>query len=304
MVDGLAKRSFLSYPADVGYVVHFNTLETEEGYSDILEHFYQKLENDFPEAAQRTIANNKFCNDQDKGLILELIAILYIRNQRQRAYWENKYSSSASNQSEDNPIRGKDFDQVMKKLGSNLKTVLESSTRDNQLPQSNERQQDKIVSDPYQNLHIQRELNDRASILSELFQRHWNFWKAPHNSPGFITSDHPAIMIGTKKTKEDNTLSLSDFPTMLVFPLSNTLALIGASFKRGTIEISEAEIAAVNTIILGSAQRQIYAKDAHFLYQFPPDIYFKKGGELYSDERFLKIISARSIPFKPPFSTF
>jgi len=32
LVDGLTKRSFLSYPANVGYIDHFNTLVTEEGY--------------------------------------------------------------------------------------------------------------------------------------------------------------------------------------------------------------------------------------------------------------------------------
>ena len=127
-------------------------------------------------------------------------------------------------------------------------------------------------------------------LLPLIFRRGWVLLKAPKDSGGFVTSDHPVCL-----TTVGGAPSIAHRPgyglrsTEVLFPLSPKLALVGAfETSDGEAEIEEDMVAIFNGTVATFAERQVYARDYHFHYAFREGEPYRKASKLVSDPKFLR----------------
>ncbi len=267
---------------------HFNTIETENGYSDILEQKYSILETAFTSAAKNTIENSRFCSEKDKSIILELIALFHVRNSRVREELTKFRERTARLLMEahlSTPQLWQSHLNKMKKAGY-LNDGLEIPyEKIKELAKQNQY----YVPPPHQNELIEYEIKNQPIVWEILLERRWTILKAPANSGGFITCDHPVYLMWNDPADNHplHPPGIAFLKTSLIFPLSKGIALLG-SFEDTdeTKEVSEFNVAIINGRMIANSYRQIYSKDLNFWYWLPDSVSPRKGIKLLEDERF------------------
>ena len=78
--------------------------------------------------------------------------------------------------------------------------------------------------------HLATELRIFDKILPLIFHRKWMLFRAPPDVTGFVTSDHPMCLMWSDPKMREGFFppGLGVRRTQLLFPISNTLAAIGA----------------------------------------------------------------------------
>jgi hypothetical protein len=141
------------------------------------------------------------------------------------------------------------------------------------------------------NFQISREISVFDKILPLLFQRSWVLLRAPANSGGFVTADHPFCLMWSEPKGRGN------FPppglglrgTEIYFPISPRLAMVGAfELKNDEVDVTEESVAGVNGAVVLTAEAHVYARDHSFHYVMQRDEPLKKASKLLTDHRFIR----------------
>jgi Protein of unknown function (DUF4238) len=124
-----------------------------------------------------------------------------------------------------------------------------------------------------------------------LHKRGWHLLRAPEGSGGFITSDRPFYLMWEDPAMRDGPFApgLAMMGTDIYFPISPTLAVVGAFNVGNTVEdADEATVAVCNTTMPDGADRQVYSPDQKFKYARTREETARTGNQLISDKRFLR----------------
>ena len=124
-----------------------------------------------------------------------------------------------------------------------------------------------------------------------LHKRGWHLLRAPGGSGGFITFDRPFYLMWEDPAVREGPLApgLAMMGTDIYFPISPTLAVVGAFNVGNTIEdASEETVAACNSTMPDGADRQVYSPDHKFKYARTREEEPRTGNQLISDKRFLR----------------
>jgi hypothetical protein len=150
---------------------------------------------------------------------------------------------------------------------------------------------DAYTIDAHRGAQIKREIDVFNKVLPILFRRHWVLLKAPANSGGFVTSDHPFTLLWSDPKMRGGFYGpgLGMPSTEAAFPISPSLAVIGTfEGQNGERRIDEFSVAAFNGAIITFAERQVYARDQDFFYAMHEFEIPKPASQLITDHRFLQ----------------
>ncbi|MYM92325.1 DUF4238 domain-containing protein [Duganella vulcania] len=283
VVDAITRASFVTSPRNVASARDFNRVEAEGVNANDIESRYADFEGHAARALLHMDESRQFGDQEDHNLILNLIALLSVRNPRMR-------ESSRRFQ-----------EQVIKQIMS--LTVANKERYERSLAGAvlaGEVQPDPDVT--YESMrefvegeqytievpttrHVETELQLVDTVLPLLGGRSWILLRAASGSGGFVTSDHPVALYWTEACDRGPFYSpgFGLKGTEVLFPISHELAMVGTfDGPHGTHDSTPEQVALANGVIIRHGHRQIYARDDRFRYAFAPGE-IRKGADLLRD---------------------
>jgi hypothetical protein len=250
---------------NVGGVRDFNRVEVQNVAPDAVETAYSALETQFQQAIGRIDASRTF-EGEDRIWVLNLIALLAIRNPTMRAIWsdvQTKMTKSIVGMTLDTRER---WEATKAKMQAAGQSVNENVSYD-QLKEFFDRgEYDVEVATEH---HIRMEMVGVNAILPFLVERHWLMLVADEHTGPFVTSNHPVTLIWKHPEKIPAVYRRSPGygmrETQVVFPINKRLALMG-EFEgdgSGVMKASRTLVAGVNSRIINFA-RQVFAPKVGF----------------------------------------
>jgi hypothetical protein len=271
-VDLAEGKSFTTLVRNIAASRDFNKVEVEGLDPNAIEQAYGVVEGNVVEAIKRVEVSQSFDDADDRAHVLGLIALLTIRNPRQRDNIGRSLGDIAKSMAEMMVSTRERWDSIGAELeGSNpgLSRV--------DLPYEEVR--DFVRSGEYeikthQNLHVQLELDMVQHIQEILGARKWQLWVSEKDAGDFVTSDHPVCLLSTSKGPQGPFgPGFGMVETAVLFPLTRKLTLVGTfEGKDKVVSANREMIARVNVDIIRRAQRQVYSFDNQFSYATPEGI--------------------------------
>jgi len=267
VVDAAAMRAFSTKPCNVAAARDFNRVDLDGVSPDAVESSFSSFESDVDQALGRSIAAGGVVDAEDHNLILNLIALLAVRNpgmrERMRRTEEEVWKRVL-----DLTLSSKERYEA-----SFRKAAAEGAfSADEILPYETMREffdRDEYDLQVSTTSHVQQELKLVDTVLPLLGRRSWLILRARPESGGFITSDHPVLLRWDAAAPEGRSVApgFGQRDTDVLFPISHELAMIGSVKELpGIVEVGETQAAFFNGLIIAHADRQIYAPDDRFRY--------------------------------------
>ena len=267
VIDAVVQRHFTTVPRNVASARDFNRVEIAGFDPNRVESDMAKFECMVDKALERICAANAIRNAMDFNLLLNLIALLAVRNPSMRENIRQVEEQSTKAFIARSMATSQDFD-----------TVYEAAIRagalsaDDKLSYDEMRKfidQDRYTIEVPTTQHVELEFELVDTILPLLGARRWRILRAGTGTGGFITSDHPVVLQWIQHASNTTPCSpgFGLRNTEVVFPVSHELAVVGTFSGRGGLEVaSEHDVAWINGVIIAHGWRQIYARDDGFRY--------------------------------------
>lgn len=261
--DNETKKSFTTLVRNVGSKRHFNRVDASGVDPNHVEDGMAEIEAEIAPHLRQVIKAQKFPSAAHFNSIMNLMALLSVRNPRMRGV-----------------MSGFQIDVVERIMGLSVSSeeIWESQMqrmRDDGVPPNSEISYEEakkfceagdyeILID--QTHLIQQELNMIEPVLEQLSNRNWCFVVAPEGA-SFITSDDPTAL--DWKEQPDQPIPYSPghglMNTTVSFALSSEVALVGV-FEDAPEKLNYVadQVTSLNTNIVRRSQKQIYARDGNF----------------------------------------
>lgn len=247
---------------NVGSARYFNRIEVDDHHPDAVEDALAKLEGEMAGPLAEVIAAGDFVSDDHFTYVMNLVALLSVRNPGLRSRMEKFHQDIA--------------DKVLGIVTSS-RDIWEGQTRkmqeDGHEPSGNVTYEDikrfreerryTIAIDQTHLIGLEFKMVD--PVLKTLVNRNWCFATAPAGSQ-YVTSDNPVILEWADELRDSNApVGHGLRGTNLYFPLSSNVLLIG-SYEEvpDRLAHTEGQVTSANTIVARNSRRQIYAKSAEF----------------------------------------
>lgn len=285
VVDGRTKKSFRAPPSKVAAERDFNRIDIDGHRPNAIESAFSSFETRINDALNRIEASNSLSSKDDHVLILNLIAMLAVRNPRMRETMRAAKERQA--------------EFIMDALLSSRErwnATITKATADGYVNVEGGRDvydemREFVARGDYEigvptTEHVITELQLFDEILPYLVARKWTLFVADANSGGFITCDHPVILKwdGTQEREPRWPPGYALHGTEVVFPISRRLAVCGMfDGKEGTAVIPTEMVVAINGMIIANAGRQVYASDERFGYFLNRQQGKRVGNDLVAD---------------------
>jgi hypothetical protein len=271
VIDTIERKTFPTIPRNVASERDFNKIEVAGVDPNHIESGYAHFEGRVDKALERLCASRQFGDAEDRNLILNLIALLAVRNPLMR---EN------SRQFQERVL--KQMMQLMVAKEEHYEARLQRAKRDGDVSAdaelSYEAMRDFVERDRYTievptTRHVEQELKLVDTVLPLLGARKWQLLRAPTNAGGFVTSDHPVVLLWSEP-KDRGPFHSPGFGlrgTEVIFSVSSELAMVGTfEGQDDVVDVEPGIVALVNGIIIAHSNRQIYARDDRFWYVQDP----------------------------------
>ena len=284
--DRLNGTMFKTSTENVAQRRDFNRIEgTDEIPPDAFETSLARFEAELGPALTRILSSQSLTDQDDKIILMNFIGWIALHNPRWREMWTGfqetvikrimdlmtstpEVWSSTVRQARQAGYVGDATDGV---TYESVRCLVEADAF--------------AVSVPNEH-HIGLALDTLDTILDTLMKRKWWMVVAPPESGGFVTSDHPVVLMWS-----DPALRGGLYPpghgrrgTQLTFPLSSRVALVGAFEIDEQVDVvDEHFVAQINAVTILHSDRQVYARDLHFKYQPYRERPMRKGSHLIND---------------------
>jgi len=255
VLDVEGGRAFCTSPGNVSAKRDFNRIDVEGLSPDAVENALAPFEGEAVNAIRRVIENQSFPSDSDWNLILNLLALIAVRN----PWMRNSFNRSreqllrmigdmlASDESLWNA-----HVQKAREAGENMpdvpfeefKSFIEKDDYD-------------LVFHPQENLRV--EFNALDKVLPLLGQRTWSVLVAPPTGPEFICSDHPVTLAWKNGRKGPVGYGLRE--TEVFFPLGRRVGFYGTyeTPLKPVVNCRPLNVAIMNERVMNNAERHVYS---------------------------------------------
>jgi hypothetical protein len=257
-----------SFPTNVRNIASnrdFNRLDGVEGLDpNALEERYAILEGHAATAIQNIAETGRFEGD-DRMYVLNLMALLVIRNPRMRETWADFMSRVWK-------MHGEIIVSKPEIWESTKRSMLKSGYKPS-VDVTYEQMRDFVKGGEYdivtnRLVHIRMELETWEKMIHLLSARKWRLDILPENAPNLITCDHPVSIISLVErpdTLMGNAIGYGMLETAVIFPLTRRMSLWGTfEDKDKTLGLDWLQAALNNSHTMRNADRQIYAYDDNF----------------------------------------
>jgi hypothetical protein len=280
VVEIATGRTFETTPKKVGKERDFNRIDGLPAGD--LDNKLSGFETQLAKALQKIATARNLEHEDSRIYLLNLIGMIGIRNPRHRETFrrfQEEISRSVLDIALDTPERWK---AQMRKAAKAGHVPEETSVTYEQVKDFHERGAYKIeVSTTW---HTQLEFGAIDKVLHLLFQRRWLLCIAPADSGGFVTSDHPVCLLHSdgKGPTFRNPIGYGTANSSVIFPINRELAVVGTfEGNEGVRHASPKQVAYLNSVFCGYADRQVYSTDGRFRVMVA-------GGQLVRGSDFLK----------------
>lgn len=287
VVDRQRRTAFRTHPRNVAAERDFHAIEMEGHAPDALEQALAQFEGRLANALGRIIAHGEIRSEEDRVYLLNLVALLAVKNPLHRrrfmAFQERLYDMIGDVVTTNESIWNSQM-EAAKRAGF----VQEQSTVTRE--QAREfLQRGDYTFEVRAGYHVSLELSAMDAVLRSCADRQWILLRAPHGSPGFITSDHPVCLFWSDRTMRSGLHPPGHGMkrTEVLFPISSGLAWIGTfEHPARVVDVTEAKVRTFNAAILSCCDRQVYGRDGACAYQAHGDAKARQLIELLNDVRF------------------
>jgi hypothetical protein len=267
VVDAVAQRQFSTVPRNVAAARDFNRIDVDGFCPNHVEASLANFEGAVAKALERICAARAIRDPGDFNLLLNLMALLAVRNPGMR---ESRRST------EEQSTKAFVINVLASEQG--FDAALAAAIRDGALSGEDRLtyremrdfvDNDRYIIDVPTTQHVEHELELVDTILPLLGRRRWLILRANPDAGSLITSDHPVILQWIDQPK-DNRFAPPGFGlrnTEVIFPVSQGLAMIGTFDESGgTIDAGQRQVELINGVIIAHGMRQIYSRDDQFRY--------------------------------------
>lgn len=259
--DAEEKRTFPTRVRNVGSQRYFNRVDAEFQDPNTLEDALSKMEGEIAPHLAEVIAARDFPSPDHYVSVLTLIANVSVRNPRLRGVL-TKFHQDVAEKMLGLVLASKGNWQSLTDEMRDAGVPLRADITYEEMKAFQEKKKYNILID--QTHLINMELQMLEPVFATLAKRNWCFVEAKEGQ--FITSDDPAVLTN----RPDNPMAGGPVGhgmggTMLFFPLSSELSLIG-TFESlpERMEYSSDQVRSANSLIANYSTRQIYARDGNF----------------------------------------
>ncbi|WP_315826736.1 MULTISPECIES: DUF4238 domain-containing protein [unclassified Bradyrhizobium] len=266
VVDLQRARHFVTNPKNVAQERDFNRIDSDTLAPDALEQAYGEFESDLAPILRIAAHSPAELTEDQLAHILNLIALLAIRNPRTRgnfSEFQNELRQGMLDLASSSEERWQVQMKKMREAGylDGIKEVPYSVIRKSIIERNF-----KFVTSTTE--HAKLEINTFKTLLEMIFDRSWRFLRAANGSHGFITSDHPVILFFENRPKMARApIGFGLRGTVVLFPISPGIALEGRfDGPTGAITLDPFDVGDFNARVLNSAHRQIYAANDKFMF--------------------------------------
>lgn len=247
---------------NVGSERYFNRVEAEGQHPDAIEDALAKLEGEMAGPLADVISAKAFPSDEHFTYVMNLIALLSVRNPSIRGRME-KFHQDIAEAILGTVTSSKDIWESQTRQMKADGIELSGSVTYEDVKRFRDEKRYTIVIDQTHLIGVEFEMVE--PVLETLANRNWCFATAPRGTQ-YITSDDPVCLEWANELAGSNDpLGHGLRGTSLVFPLSSEVMMIG-SFEEIAARLihSEGQVTSVNTVVARNSRRQIYARDAEF----------------------------------------
>ncbi len=281
VVDLTLKRAFVTTPLNVAAERDFNRIDIDGEDPNLIESSYAEFETKLAPALVRMDERGDFPDDADRAVILELVALLAVRNPgRREAMRQFKEETTrrlmelaAANRQRWETQRQKAADAGVESAADlTYEEVREFVERGD------------YTIDVPTTKHVEQELKSLTTVYNLLHRRNWVVVRAAPASGGFVTSDHPVTLCWDDKDMEGGFYppGFGLHGTTVFCPVSKGLAIRGRFDGRvGAVELPLDKVAGINSLAIFHAGRQIYAENDRFRF-FDKRLMLRYGQDLLS----------------------
>lgn len=268
VLDLKRDKSFPTNPNNVAAIRDFNRVDIDGHHPDAIENALAPFEGEAQRAIQRVIQSNKFPTDDDLNTILNLAALLAVRNPKMRdsfnAAREQTLRIISSMLASDRGL----WERHMKKAMSSGEVKGDISFE--KFKEFVDAGEYDYIFHPQGNLAVEFEAHDK--ILHALGHRTWSILTSEPDNPEFICSDHPISL--AHKDDYRGPLGFALENTEVFIPLSPRIGLYGVYEDPLKPEVScpTYNVAVLNARTFLNAESQVYSRQ--------PFMHLLKGEEI------------------------
>ncbi len=267
-VFDLQKNSWLEKPTNIkniGTIRDFNRIEVDGHSPDALEKSLSTFEADVSQALRRVCEATTMPQDEDLVYIMNLIALISIRNPRVRKS-HDRFLKDVIERITDLTLATKErYESSVRQMkAAGYGNDTQDVSYEDMLKFHDEKQYTIEINN---GMFVAGEFHAFDSVVKLLWKRDWTFLKAGKGAGHFVCSDHPAYLRWS-----DPKLANGFYPpghglkgTDVVFPLSQDTALLGTfEAEERFITANRQIVALINTLILEGCDRQVYSPKGDF----------------------------------------
>jgi hypothetical protein len=289
VIDAKVRRSFESTPRNLAAERDFNRIDASGIAPDVIENQLAPFEAKLDKALERIIELRSFDDQSDRTIVINLIALLAIRNPRLRENMRRAQEQSARVVMELVLSSRERWEAHMRQMHDAGYPEAGIGVSYEEMKAFNE--SDKYRLEMNQTRHIAREFLVAQEVLPLLMQRKWSLLRAAPNSGGIITSDHPVCLMWANPRERHGFYGpgLGTVATELLFPISKDLALFSRfEGDECAYDASDYQVAAFNGAIACFAERQVFAENDRFVYVMREGVAPRRGSQLLNEPGFTR----------------
>lgn len=252
---------FQAKPRNVGAERDFNRIDTDGQDPDALERALGEFEGRAISVIRGIRASGELPADEDFSYVLNLMALLAVRNPRSRKNMNNGRRHMVR-------VIGDALASDKRLFEHHIAKAKENGFVPQDAEVSLEAMRKFINDDQYTvavstNESLSLELAGFENALRLLGSRYWSLVTAVVDAPDFVTCDHPVTPV-FKDPNRRGPIGYGLAETEVSFPLNTRQALLGVIEDPPDvrIEAQASQVAAINSRTVYHANRQVYSKTA------------------------------------------
>lgn len=261
VLDAQTGLAFSTSPINVAVKRDFNRVDIEGRSPDAIESGLAPFEAEAVHAIRRVIESQMYPSDGDWNLILNLLALIAVRNPKIRDSFNHSRELVLRNIADLLVSDEYIWDHHIKKAREAGVNITDDVSFEDVRRFIKEGKY-QFEFHPQDNLRV--EFNSFDKLLPLLGQRSWSILVAPPEGPEFVASDHPVTLVW--KSARSGAIGFEHKETEVFFPLGRRVGFYGVYEDplNKVVTCKPSHVATLNSRVSWNSERHVYSTQKCF----------------------------------------